>query len=150
MKNVKLCSILLLLVLSLSIVFTGCGEKEVTETDKTNVSSVGDSVYSSDTELGEGSKTVYVKVTDDQKQTITFTIHTDEEYLGKALLNNGIIKGNDGQYGLYITQVNGLEANYDKDKSYWGFFKNGEYMITGVDQTKFEDEETYELVYVKE
>jgi len=150
MKNVKLCSILLLLVLSLSIVFTGCGEKGVTETDKTNVSSVGDSLYSADTELGEGSKTVYVKVTDDQKKTITFTIHTDEEYLGKALLNNGVIKGNDGQYGLYITHVNGLEANYDKDKSYWGFFKNGEYMITGVDQTKFEDGETYELVYVKE
>ena len=150
MKNVKLCSVLLLLVLSLSIIFTGCGEKNVTEPNKTIVSSVIESVYTADTELGEGSKTVYVKVTDDKNKTITFTIHTNEEYLGKALLNNGVIKGNDGQYGIYITHVNGLEANYDKDKAYWGFFKNGEYMMTGVDQTKFEDGETYELVYVKE
>ncbi len=150
MKNVKLCSVLLLLVLSLSIILTGCGQKNVTETDKTNVSSVVESVFTTDTELGEGSKTVYVKVTDDKNNTITFTIHTDEDYLGAALINNGVIKGDNGQYGLYITHVNGLEANYEKDKSYWGFYKNGEYMMTGVDQTKFEDGETYELVYVKE
>lgn len=105
--------------------------------------------YTEDTELGVGKKTVYVKVVDNNKKTITFTIHTDEEILGNVLETYKIVKGENGPYGLYISHVNGLRAMYEKDNAYWGFYKNGEYMMTGVDSTKFKDGETYELVYVK-
>ena len=153
MKFTKQCSLLLLLVLCFSILFTGCSNEAETSIDApvdSVVSTAASDVYTEDTELGEGAKTVYVKVVDNNAKTITFTIHTDEKFLGDALVANNIVKGDEGQYGLYITHVNGLEANYDTDKAYWGFYKNGEMMMTGVDSTEFSDGETYELKYVKE
>ncbi|MBR4282563.1 MAG: DUF4430 domain-containing protein [Clostridia bacterium] len=154
MKINKLSSLLLLLIMVICIAFTGCGNQvdneSKTDVNSTVVSNDAQNIYTADTELGQGSKTVYVNVTDNQNKTITFTIHTDKEFLGDALIDNGIIKGDEGQYGLYVTHVNGLEANYDTDKAYWGFFQNGEYMMSGVDTTKFSDGDSYELVYVKE
>ena len=50
---------------------------------------------------------------------------------------------------MYIKFVNGIEADYDKDKSYWAFYKNGEYMLSGVDTTAIADGEHYELVKEK-
>ncbi len=105
-------------------------------------------IYKSDTELGEGSKTVYVEVTV-AENSVTFTIHTDETILGDALIAHGIVEGEEGPYGLYIKKVNGMTADYDVDGSYWGFYKNGEYMMTGVDTTEFAHGEHYELVYSK-
>lgn len=105
-------------------------------------------VYLKDTELGEGEKTVLVEVKAGE-QSVTFTVNTDETTLGAALLEHNIIAGEDGPYGLYIKVVNGITADYDVDQSYWGFYKNGEYMMTGVDVTEFADGEHYELVYTK-
>ena len=99
-----------------------------------------------DTELGEGAKTVKVEVKAGEKSVI-FTIKTDKAVLGDALIEHGLIEGDQGQYGLYIKKVNGITADYDVDKHYWGFYKNGEYMMTGVDGTEFADNDSYELVY---
>ncbi len=105
-------------------------------------------VYDSNKEFGEGSKTVIVAVSAEDK-TINFTIKTDEQYLGDALLAHELISGEESEFGLYIKSVNGIVADYDVDQSYWAFYKNGEYMMTGVDQTEFSDGEHYELVYTK-
>ena len=43
----------------------------------------------------------------------------------------------------------GITADYDVDQSYWGFYKGGEYMMTGVDSTVIADGDAYELVYSK-
>ena len=80
---------------------------------------------------------------------ITLTIHTDKEILGDALLDHKLIEGEDGDYGMYIKKVNGIQADYDKDGAYWAFSQNGEYMMTGVDGTSIAGGETYELVYTK-
>lgn len=105
-------------------------------------------LYTEDTELGEGAKTVKVEVKAGEK-SVVFTIKTDEAILGDALIANGIIEGEEGPYGLYIKKVNGILADYDVDQHYWGFYQNGEYMLTGVDMTEFADGESYELVYTK-
>ena len=105
-----------------------------------------DALYTSDTELGEGAKTVKVEVKAGEK-SVVFTIKTDKAVLGDALLEHGLIEGDQGPYGLYIKKVNGITADYDVDKHYWGFYKNGEYMMTGVDGTEFADNDSYELVY---
>ena len=107
-----------------------------------------DALYTSDTTLGNGNKTVSVKVEVGDKSVI-FTIKTDKTILGDALLEHGLIEGEEGAYGLYIKKVNGITADYDVDQSYWGFYKNGEYMMTGVDGTEFADGDRYELVYSK-
>ena len=105
-------------------------------------------IYTEDTVLGEGAKTVKVKVEAGEK-SVVFTVKTDEAILGDALVAHGLIEGEEGQYGLYIKKVNGITADYDIDGHYWGFYKNGEYMMTGIDMTEFSDGEGYELVYAK-
>lgn len=104
--------------------------------------------YKTDTEMGEGSKTVYVEVVVEEN-SVTFTIHTDRAILGDALVDHNLVEGEQGAYGLYVKKVNGITADYDVDQSYWGFYKNGEYLLTGVDTTEFSDGEHYELVYSK-
>ncbi len=107
-----------------------------------------DAKYTEDTELGKGSKTVKVVVEAEEKK-ITFTIHTDETILGDALMAHELVEGEDGDFGLYIKKVNGMLADYDVDQTYWGFYQNGEYMMTGVDTTEFADGDQYELVRTK-
>lgn len=107
-----------------------------------------DAIYKEDTELGTGAKTVIVDVVKQEKK-VTFTIHTDAKTLGEALTAQGLIEGEDSQFGLYIKKVNGMTADYDIDQSYWGFYQNGEYMMNGVDTTEINGGEHFELVYEK-
>ena len=107
-----------------------------------------DAVYKEDTVIGEGAITVYVEVKVNEN-SVTLTVNTDKNILGDALLENGIIEGEDGAYGIYIKKVNGILADYDIDASYWGFYKDGEYMMSGVDSTEIFGGEHYELVYTK-
>ena len=104
--------------------------------------------YTQDTVLGEGDTTVTVEVKAGER-SVTFTINTDDEILGDALLDNGLIDGEEGEFGMYIKEVDGMTADYDVDQSYWAFSKDGEYMMTGVDGTKIADGDHFELTYAK-
>ena len=104
--------------------------------------------YRKDTELGSGAKTVVVEVKAEDQQ-VTFTIKTDKDTVGAALLEHGLIAGEEGAYGLYIKQVNGITADYDVDQTYWSFYINGEYAMTGVDTTNIEEGVTYSLERTK-
>ena len=105
-------------------------------------------VIREDCELGKGAKTIEVELVVEENK-ITFTIHTDADTLGDALLEHGIINGEEGAYGLYVKMVNGIIADYDVDGSYWGFYQNGEYLMTGVDTTSIVGGEHFEIVYSK-
>ena len=107
-----------------------------------------DADYVEDTTFGSGAKTVLVEVKVGE-ESVTFTIKTDKTMLGEALIEHNLIAGEEGPYGLYIKKVNGITADFDIDQSYWGFYKNGEYMMSGVDTTEIADGEHYELVYTK-
>ena len=107
-----------------------------------------DATYVEDTEFGNGETTVNVEVKAGE-HSVSFTINTDKTTLGEALLEHSLIEGEDSQYGLYVKKVNGILADYDINGSYWGFYKNGEYMMSGVDSTEIADGEHYELVYEK-
>ena len=136
----KIIAVLLALVLALALV--ACAKAPDADTLWKNA------IYTEDAELGEGAKTVMVTVTAGEKSVI-FTIKTDEAILGDALMAHGLVEGEAGQFGLYVKKVNGITADYDVDQSYWGFYKGGDYMMTGVDMTEFADGECYELVYTK-
>ena len=101
--------------------------------------------YSSQTELGEGERSLVVEVTADEK-TVTFTVKTDKTTVGEALLDCNLISGEAGQYGLYVKEVNGIVADYDVDGTYWAFYVNGEYAMTGVDTTEITEGVVYQLV----
>ena len=141
MKQIKTAVVLLLCLVSL-FCLVACFDK----VDATGVWE--DAIYRSDKEFGKGAKTVEVEVKVEE-QSVTFTIHTDKEMLGDALLEHGLLEGEEGPYGLYIKKVNGMLADYDVNQHYWSLCKNGEYMMTGVDSTPIADGEHYEIVYAK-
>ena len=89
------------------------------------------------------SKTFTFEVVPLEGETATFTITTEHQKVGDALLEEGLIVGEQGPYGLYVKTVNGITADYDVDGTYWAFYINGEYAMTGVDQTPVEDGATY-------
>ena len=84
-----------------------------------------------------------------EENTVTFTIHTDEDTVGDALISLGLIAGEDSQFGLYVKQVNGMSADYDVDQTYWAFYVNGEYGMTGVDSTTIVESDIYSFVRSK-
>ena len=104
--------------------------------------------YVQDTEFGEGAKTVKVEVKVEE-QMVTFTIKTDKKTVGEALVENDLIAGDEGAFGLYVKKVNGITADYDIDQSYWAFYINGEMAMTGVDMTDIDENATYRLEYTK-
>ena len=52
-----------------------------------------------------------------------------------------------GDYGLYITEVDGEAAVYEEDGAYWAFYQDGEYANQSVDQTPISDGDAFSLVY---
>ncbi len=140
-KTIKSTISVTLILLSLLFV-AACGNS----TDKTMLWE--NATYLADTALGEGEKTVVAEVKAEEK-TITFTIKTDESTVGAALLEHGLIAGEESEYGLYIKTVNGMTADYDTDKSYWAFYVDGEYATSGVDTTEIKEGVKYQFVYTK-
>ena len=74
-----------------------------------------------------GEKTISVEVVHRDESTREFTYQTDAEYLGEVLLSEGLLEGEQGPYGLYIICVDGEEAIYEVDQSYWAFYQGEEY-----------------------
>ena len=88
-------------------------------------------------------KSFAFEVVDKDGNTETFNITTDKETVGAALMEEGLIVGEEGPYGLYVTEVNGIVADYNVDQTYWAFYVDGEYASTGVDSTDVVDGAAY-------
>ena len=103
-------------------------------------------VYKEDTTIGEGKKTLHLifKIPD---HTVNFTVLTDKNTVGDALLEVGLIEGDNGPYGLYVKKTNGILADYDIDRSYWAFYINGDMAMSGVDMTEIDESAEYTLEY---
>ena len=142
MKKSSIIIIFVLIIIAVGLFFLQ-GEKE-----NNNIGLWKDATYTENTTLGTGKNTLIVAVEANDK-SIDFTIKTDKTVVGDALKEHNLIDGEEGPYGLYVKVVNGIEADYDKDESYWAFNKEGESMQTGVDHTEFKNGEHYELVYTK-
>ncbi len=144
MKKTTVSVVSVLLVLISLISFAGCTPSEGVE--KTGLWE--NAVYLENQTFGEGKNTVTVEVKAEE-QSVTFTVKTDEETVGAALLEHKLIDGDNSEYGLYVKKVNGIVADYDVDQSYWAFYINGEYATSGVDSTPITEGDTYQLVYTK-
>lgn len=107
-----------------------------------------DAMYTEDTELGSGAKTIQAELKAGEK-SITFTIKTDKATLGEALAEHNLVSGENSPYGLYIKSVNGIRADYDIDKAFWALTKDGQSLLTAADKTEISDKEHYEIVYTK-
>lgn len=124
------------------------GEYAQTGVDATEITE--GAVYSltktvSYTVMGEGSTSFFLTVKDVDGAVTKFQINTDAATVGEALLALELIAGDEGDYGLYVTTVNGITADWDSEQAYWAFYIDGEYAMTGVDATEIVAGTTYEL-----
>ena len=138
MKKVIKSSVSILLAFVFVICLASCGAQVEKEGLWENAT------YLKDTELGKGAKTAVVEVKAGE-QSVTFTVHTDEEMLGAALTQHNLIEGKDGLY----TKVNGMVADYNVDQSYWAFYVDGEMAMVGMDDSPITEGAVYSLVYTK-
>ncbi len=88
-------------------------------------------------------------VTDADSKDTTFNLSTDKKTLADALLAEGLIEGEDSQYGLYIKKVNGILADYDVNGAWWGLKVNGTDSLVGASSVEVEEGATYQFVYSK-
>ena len=167
--NKELLSIMLVILMAFSVVSCGSTNETTdagTQTEAPQTTDAGtqteapesekiaaeglwaDALYRSDKSFGDGAKTIEVEVKADDK-SVTFTIKTDKENLGEALLEHKLVEGEQGAYGLYIKKVNGITADYDVDKHYWSLSKSGTALMTGADGEKISGGEHYELTRAK-
>ncbi len=148
-KNQKWTSIFLcmMLVVAMALTSVGCGGKNQDAKNESSVAVQSEaSVEASAAEatvLGQGNIKFTLTVVDQDGNETDFQILTDKETVGEALLDVDLIAGDESEYGLYVKTVNGVTADYDKDKTYWAFYVNGEYANTGVDSTPVEDGAVY-------
>lgn len=157
MTNAKksLSFILCIVLIAVMALFTtGCSDnKETPETPDENTSEVSsqtieDSVTEeseSAVEIGEGNTKFTFTVTHNDGSQKTFIVSTDKTKVGEALVDNGIIAGDEGPYGLYVKTVDGETLDYDKDGKYWAFYVDGAYGATGVDLTDITAGVSYEF-----
>ena len=88
--------------------------------------------------MGEGQTVFPFTVVDVDGKEMAYEIHTDKTTVGDALLELGLIAGEDGPYGLYVKTVAGITLDFEADGRYWAFYINGEYATTGVSSTPIE------------
>lgn len=100
-------------------------------------------VSCNDDETDTSEKTFTFTVVRADGTTKDFTITTTETILANALVNEGIIAGEDGPYGLYVKTVDGETLDYETDGKYWALYIDGQYAVTGVDSTEIKDGATY-------
>ncbi len=99
-----------------------------------------------------GTKHCTVEVVASDGSTTSYETASDSEYLKDimdTLSATGTFsyEGEESEYGLYITAINGETADYNADGAYWAIYVNGEYGQYGADQQPVADGDTFRFVY---
>ncbi len=133
------------LIAAMPLTAVGCSENNTSgESATTSEESTTQSAATSEYEVcGEGETEFTFTVVDTEGAETGFEIHTDKTVVGEALQELGLIDGEEGDYGLYVTTVNGITLDFDTDGKYWAFYVDGEYATSGVDTTEINAGSTY-------
>ena len=137
-KKLLSLAVCVVLIGAIALCMNGCNDLPQEKTTEPTVFTDGQS-------LGQGATKFTLEVVDLDGSTATAQISTDKETVGEALQELGVIKGEQGAFGLYIKAVNGIPYSYETDGAYWGFYIDGEYALSGVDTTDIVAGTTYTL-----
>lgn len=143
----KLLSVLLVVLLAVAAL-SGCSGNQTPAEPSAPAATQNE--ITDGASVGEGAVSFAFEITDNEGKTIHLTVNTDAETVGQALLDAGLIAGEESEYGLYVKTVNGLTADYDTDHAYWAFYVDGGYANSGVDSTAIEDGKVYAFVFTQE
>lgn len=125
-KRMLLLTVCMVLLTAMALTLTACNQNKPAQTlPEEGIA----------THIGQGEKQFSFHVIDPDGKETLFTVKTDKETVGEALMELGLIEGEEGPYGLFVKTVNGITVDYDVDGKYWAFYENGEYAVTGVDTT---------------
>ena len=138
LKKVLSFIICIVLIAALALLTTGCNNNKTKEDNQSSQTADLET-----TKIGSGKTSFLFTVTDKDGKQTAFTVSTDKKIVGDALLENNLIKGDKGDFGLYVKTVNGITLDYDKDGKYWAFYENGKYASKGVDLTEIKPDVTY-------
>lgn len=140
-----------MLVAVMALMFTACSAtEEVTEEATTiEVEEDMDDVSSDVTAIGEGETVFTFTVTFEDATMHLYEVSTDATTVGEALVEVGLIEGEDSDYGLYVKTVDGVTLDWDADAAYWAFYVDGEMAATGVDSTDIVEGSTYTFAYAQ-
>lgn len=101
-------------------------------------------LYANSYKTTKGDKTIQVQVVIEGQETRDFTIPTDAEYLLGALQQMNLVEGEQQPTGFYITTVNGVTADTQKQQ-WWCITKGGEMVMVGVGELPIADGDAFEL-----
>lgn len=125
-RRILTTALCMVLIAAMALTFAACGKKEAP--------------------AAAGATIQYTVITVDlEGNETTYNITTDKKTVGEELIAQGIIEGEQGDYGMYIKTVNGLTLDWDTHAKYWAFYIGEEYATAGVDMTDAEDGTTYIL-----
>ena len=96
-------------------------------------------------EKGNGATSFYFTVVFDDGKESHYKIKTDKTTVGEALQELGIVSGEEGPYGLYVTCVDGETHKYEDDGKFWAFYDGENMSSTGVDKTQIKADGNYSL-----
>ena len=126
-----------LLIAALALTASGCKDSQ-----KDDISSAPVSTETA-VSLGQGEKEFTFKVVTADKKEKTYQIKTDKATVGEALIELGLVEGEEGDFGLYVKKVDGVTADYDVDGTYWAFYVDGANAPKGVELTDIKEGSTY-------
>lgn len=108
---------------------------------------IGVGVYLSNqskNQANEGNIDITLEIVMEDESSNSYEINTDEEFLRGALEQENLIEGSESDFGLFVTTVDGYTVN-DDNQEWWAFSKDGESLMTGVDDTPIEDGDNFEI-----
>ena len=120
----------LALITALALSFSSCGNDKPT-------GDVSDPYL-----LGDGAVS-FTFVCEGSEKTTAYIIKTDKTTLADALLEHGLIAGDDGPYGLYVKTVCGETLDYDTDGKYWALWDGDNYASVGAGELEIQEGARY-------
>lgn len=136
-------SLLLALLLTLGV-FAGCANGTASSDAEVTSSSQRENDTSS--EAGTAVKTITFEVVHKDGSKKEFEITTEAENLRKALEQENLISGEEGEYGLFVQTVDGETVDQEKEE-WWCLTKGGEAWNYGVDSTEIADGDAFEFTF---
>jgi len=150
--EMKAKTILLLLLVTLFL-FTGAiacdsGNNAPTEQqEQTSDAAATENDLISFQDIGQGATVFKFQMIDDERNISSWNVHTDESTVGEALVKVGLIEGDVSDFGIMVSHVNGIRADFEEDGAWWAFWIDDEMAMVGVDSTEIEEGVTYAFIY---
>ena len=137
----KAKTILILLLTAMLIFTAACDSAGNTSGSANNSSSA------SAQSIGSGGTTFSFIMVDGDGNSHAWNVSTNETTVGAALVGVGLIEGEVSDFGMMVSHVNGVRADFMEDDAWWAFYIDDEMAMAGVDSIDIEDGVTYSFVY---